>query len=215
MIRCLVVVLTAATIFLSWTANAQDEYFAQLDFDGTASIEVPRNWTFLDKNLRRHLSTGSEATIRLAGIASNSNENIILVAGSAYTSFKTASATLRLSTRRGPALTQADMREAENFSKAELSSILTPAATETEWAMKKIDGVKSTRTIAANLAKNQGLLCMFYEFETDTVDGLQISQTYVCPLGTQTVKLSTSYRKSEANTFRPVIEYVWQSLRVI
>lgn len=188
--------------------------FAKLDFGGNTYIEVPRNWTYLDENLRRHLDTGSEAVTRLAGIAPNPGENIILVAGNAYTSSRTPSATLRLSVRRGDSPTQENMREVAKLPKKELAQLLAPVAEETRRVMVGLDGVKSVKAVDARVASNRGMTCMFFEFETDASDGAKLSQTYVCPLGNRSIKLSTSYRKSEATLFHPVIKYVWQSLRV-
>jgi len=188
--------------------------FAKLDFGGNTYIEVPRNWTYLDENLRSHLNTGSEAVTRLAGITPTLGENVILVAGNAYTSFRTPSATLRLSVRRGDSPTQEIMREVAKLPKKELAQLLTPVAEETRRIMVGIDGVKSVKAVDARVASNQGMICMFFEFETDASDGAKLSQTYVCPLGNRSVKLSTSYRKSEATLFHPVIKYVWQSLQV-
>lgn len=91
--------------------SAQGSAFAKLDFDGEVFIEVPRHWTYFDDNLRKHLETATEATIRLAGLPRASGENVILVAGRTQTSSQGTSATLRLSVRRGPGLTQAQMLE--------------------------------------------------------------------------------------------------------
>lgn len=199
----------------SGLCHAQDSgAFAKLDFGGNTYIEVPRNWTYLDENLRKHLNTGGEAVARLAGITPNPGENVILVASNAYTSFRTPSATLRLSVRRGDGPTQVEMRQLAKLPKMELVQLLTSVAEETRRAMIGIDGVKSIKTVDTRVATNQEIVCMFFAFETDTSDGAKLSQTYVCPLGNRSVKLSTSYRKSEAMLFRPVIEYVWQSLRV-
>jgi hypothetical protein len=194
--------------------QGQNNAFAKLDFGGDTYIEVPRNWTYLDENLRGHLDTAGEAVTRLAGITPNPGENVILVAGNAYTSFRTSSASLRLSVRRGDAPTQADMRELSKLPRKELAQLLAPVVEETRRVMVGVDGVKSVKAVDARVASNRGMTCMFFEFETDTLDGAKLSQTYVCPLGSRSVKLSTSYRNSEATLFNPVIKYVWQSLRV-
>lgn len=185
--------------------------FAKLNFGGNTYIEIPRNWKYLEENLRKHLNTSGEAVTRLAGFTPNPGENVILIAGNAYTSSRTPSATLRLSVRRGDGPTQVEMRQLAKLSKMEL---LLPVAEETRRVMTGIEGVKSVKVIDTRVATSKGMVCMFFEFETDASEGVKLSQIYVCPLGSRSVKLSTSYRKSEAMMFRPVIEYVWQSLRV-
>ena len=209
-----VLIILVTALSLSMSAYAQDSSFARLDFGGNTNIEVPRNWTYLDDNLRKHLNTSGEAVARLAEITPNPGENIILVAANAYTSFRTPSATLRLSVRRGSSPTQSMMREVSKLPKIELSQIITPIAEETRRVMIGVDGVKSAKIVGTRVAVNQGMVCMFFEFETEVSDGAKLLQTYICPLGNRSVKLSTSYRKSETAMFRPVIEYVWQSLRV-
>lgn len=201
-----------AGLLLSMVAYAQGGGFAKLDFGGNISIEVPRNWSFLDSNLRRHLDTRGEAIARLAGITPNPGENVILVAGNAFTSFHTPSATLRLSVRQGSGPSQADMREIARLPAAEVLNLLKPVADETRRAMIGVEGVKNARSLDARVVTNKSLICMMFEFETDTTDGLKVSQTYICPIAAKSVKLSTSYRKSEASMFRPITEYVWESL---
>jgi len=194
--------------------QAQGDKFAKLDFGGAAYIEVPRSWTYLDKELNKRLNTFSESIARLAGVPPNPGQNIILVAGKTYTSFHTSSATLRLSIRHGNGPNQTLMQEIAKLSKPEVAQFLSPIANQTQKAMVRVAGVRSAKAVDAKVAAKKGLICIFMEFETDASDGLKLSQTYICPLGNRSVKLSTSYRKSEAKLFRPIVEHVWNSLRI-
>lgn len=194
--------------------RAQDDSFVKLDFAGTTLIEVPINWEYLDKNLRRQLNIAGEATVRVAGITPNIGENVILISANAYTSSRTPSATLRLSVRRGKAPTQTEMREASKLPSSVLSQLLEPIADETRRVMLVNSGVKSVTTTASSVLSNRGVICMFFEFEIKSATRTSLYQTYVCPMGERSVKLSTSYNKSEANIFRPITEHVWQSLRI-
>ncbi|PCH49989.1 MAG: hypothetical protein COC22_06120, partial [Flavobacteriaceae bacterium] len=81
----------ALVIGLNETTHAQGSTFAKLDFGGMIYIEAPRNWTYLNDNIKKHIDTGSEATMRLAGISPNNGKNVILIAGNAYTSYRTTS----------------------------------------------------------------------------------------------------------------------------
>jgi len=85
---------------------------------------------------------------------------------------------------------------------------------ETRKAIIGIEGVKEAKPIGAHVVSNKSISCMLFEFQTEAGDGAKISQTYVCPATSRTIKLSTSYRQSEAAMFKPVTQYVWQSLRV-
>jgi len=207
-------ITVALVMGLNETTHAQGSAFAKLDFGGMIYIEVPRNWTYLTDNITKHIDTGSEATIRLAGISPNNGQNSILIAGNAYTSYRTTSGLFRLSVRYGSSPVQEDMRKLTELSEDEVALILTPVANLTRKAMLSTKSIKSVKTVNTKVTTNNGLVCMFFEFETDLLDGLKLAQTYVCPLGNKSVKLSTSYRKSEAILFRPVVEYIWTSLRV-
>ena len=207
-------VILAPILGESALVHAQDNSFAKLDFAGTAFIEVPVNWKYLDENLGKQLNIAGEATVRFAGITPNTGENVILIAANAYTSSRTPSATLRLSVRRGKAPTQTEMREASRLPRSALTQLLEPIAEETRRVMVVNSGVKSVTTTASSVLSNRGVVCMFFEFEIKSTTRTSLYQTYVCPLGERSVKLSTSYNKSEANIFRPIIDHVWQSLRV-
>ena len=140
--------------------GAQGSAFARLDFDGEVFIEVPRHWTYFDDNLNKHIETATEATTRMAGLPRPSGENVILVAGRAQTSSLGTSATLRLSMRRGPGLTQAQMLEVAKMPKAELAQLLAPVLEETRRVMIGVDGVIAAKPIdlgAAPLDRRQPL----------------------------------------------------------
>jgi hypothetical protein len=83
------------------TCKAENSAFAHFRFGSDVSIDVPRNWYFLDENIRQNLNTYSEAVVRLAGITANQGNNQILIAANAYTTSKKPSATMRLSVMRG------------------------------------------------------------------------------------------------------------------
>lgn len=194
---------------------AQQSTFAILQFDNGITIEVPRNWTYLDDNIKQQLNNSSEAIVKLSGTPLNQGDNQILIAANAYTTFNKPSATMRISVRPGKYPTQLEMRQLSQTSKAELSEILTPIIAATKRAILSMEGVRSVTLRDARIEQSKHLACLFTEFEKDTSDGLTLSQTYVCPAGDKSIKLSTSYRKSEATLFKPVLQYIWHSLTVV
>jgi hypothetical protein len=193
---------------------AQDGSFLKLDFGSAISIEIPRNWEYKDEKIRQHLNTAGEAMARLAGITPNPGENVILVAGSAYTSSASPAATLRLSVRSGPAPTQQDTRQLASLPKKELFEALQPSILKNLQSLKTLNGVKNATPTDLGVRKNKSLSCTYDETTVEFIDGDQlVMQTYVCPLGTKMIKLSTSYRKADSALFKPVLKYVWSSLR--
>lgn len=80
--------------------------------------------------------------------------------------------------------------------------------------LRALDGVKTVKVIAFKIDSNKKVTCLFTEYETTTTDGLvSLMQSWVCPAGNKLVKLGTSYNKDEANIFKPIIKYSWESLR--
>ncbi len=109
--KFLILLICTAWAFISFDVLAQSSSFAKLQFGETIFLETPRNWTYLNEQVRQHINTGSEAIGQLAGFAIAQGDNQILLAANAFTSFKTPSATLRLSVRHRAGSTQADVQE--------------------------------------------------------------------------------------------------------
>lgn len=200
------------------TVASQKSTFVALQFGEDIAIEVPRDWTYLDDNMKKHINTASEAALKLSGISLNQGDNKILVAAHAYTQHRTPSATLRLSVRpQDPkeGITQSEMRqEAPKLSKKQLLEMVAPTISETKRAMINIEGIQSVKFIDARVEQSKHLTCLLTEFENNADYGISLVQVYVCPAGDKSIKLTTSYRKSEATMFKPILKYVWNSLRV-
>lgn len=197
---------------LALPSRAATSAFATVQFDEFARISLPRNWTYLDKQVADHLNTSSEAIGRIAGLVINQGDNKILVAANAYDENGKTKATVRLSVRMAPSPNQDDFREIARQSPSAIEAALLPSAKETVEAMLKVPGVKSYRIRGVKLDENNALLCTLSSFEGDYGGRWVVSDTWVCPLGDRTIKLSTSYERRLESVYRPTIEYVWRSL---
>lgn len=183
--------------------------FVRLQFGNDASVEVPRNWVFLDQNIRQHLNTYSEAIAKFAGIDVNQGNNQILVAANAYTTDKKPSATMRLSVRVGSFPSQADIKFANP---AELRR-------EAEVSLQRLqnshpDNVRGMKLLDVRLER----LGVYYTIVTDKqvnyVSGPELDRLDVIYVGSKVYKLNTSYRKSEAWMFEPIIRHIRHSLKI-
>jgi hypothetical protein len=212
--RCYVLPSFIFLLVAASTSFAQVSSFAKLQFGERISLEVPRNWRFLNKEIRDHLNTGAEAAARLAGINSAQGDNQILMAAQAFTSGTTPAATLRLSARPGPAPTQAEVREVAKLPKSEMTAALMPVLLETERGLRLMEGIQSAKALGVRVESNSTVSCIFTEFEVVRAEGTRLIQTWLCPTGDNSVKLTTSYRKSEMALFKPVILHVWSTLRI-
>jgi len=187
--------------------------FATVRFGELVQVDLPRNWTYMDRSMADHMNSSSEAAAKLAGVAIEQGDNTILVAANAYDSKGKSKATLRISVRAAPSVTQAQMRELVTQPTSDIEAQLRPTADETVKAMLNAPGVKSYSVRAVKLDRNDSLVCFLSSFEGNLTHGIILSDTWVCPLGDRTLKLSTSYAKSSQSIYRPILELVWQSLR--
>lgn len=207
-IVCLLWIM-AVEIFFSLGCFATDgmSTFVRLQFGNDVSIEVPRNWIFLDMNIRQHLNNYSEAVVKFAGVDVNQGNNQILVAANAYTKYKKPSATMRLSVRAGSFPTQTEIKEANTD---ELRR-------EAEITMKKLQGtfpenVKGMKLLDVRVEQLGTYYTIVYDKQVDYVSGPAMDRLDVIYVGSRVYKLNTSYRKSEASMFEPVIRHIRQSL---
>ncbi len=200
---------------LSLPAAGQDgrSAFATVRFGDILQVDLPRNWTYMDKNVADHLNTSSEAVAKLAGVIIAQGDNTILVAANAYDTRGKSKATLRISVRSVPGITQSQMHEFATQPPSVVESDLRRSAEETVNTMLKVPGVKSYAVRAVKLDRNDSLVCSLSSFEGDIGRGPLISDTWVCPIGDRTLKLSTSYEKASRAIYRPILERVWRSLR--
>lgn len=183
--------------------------FARLQFGNDASIEVPRNWIFLDENISQHLNTYSEAIAKFAGIDANQGNNQILVAANAYTKDEKPSATMRLSVRVGVFPAQAEIKDADS----------NELRREAETALKKLQGslpenVNGMKLLDVRVERLGAYYTIVTDKQVDYVSGSALDRLDVIYVGSKVFKLNTSYRKSEAWMFEPVIRHIRQSLTI-
>ncbi|MHB1085655.1 MAG: hypothetical protein ACYCZA_12565 [Thiobacillus sp.] len=202
-----------AFIALPAVAQSGRSAFATVRFGEVVQVDLPRNWTYMDKSVADHLNTSSEAVASLAGVTIAQGDNTILVAANAYDGQGKSKATLRISVRAAPGLTQAQMRELSVQPLGTIDSQLRPSAEATVTAMLKVPGVKSYSVREVKIDRNGSLVCMLSSFEGDFGRGPVISATWVCPLGDSTLKLSTSYEKSSQAIYGATLARVWRNLQ--
>ena len=208
LLLCLFALVTATAF-----GQAGKSAFASVKFDGGVQVDLPRNWTYMDKRVADHMNTSSEVVANLAGLSVSQGDNEILVAANAYDSQGKSKATLRISVRAAPSMSQAQMRELAAQPASVTKEQLRSAADETVTAMLKVPGVRSYSIRAVKLDGNAALVCSLSSFEGDIGRGLIVSDTWVCPLGDRTLKLTTSYEKSSQSIYLPTLGRVWRSLQ--
>jgi hypothetical protein len=73
--------------------------FLKLGFGESIFIEVPKNWTYRNKNIRDNIQVSVDSWVALEKLPVFKSENIILMMANTYTEGSTSSALVRLSVR--------------------------------------------------------------------------------------------------------------------
>jgi len=202
-------------VAFSPTTHAEDNSaFKRVNFDNFLSVDLPRDWTYMDKSLSSHINTSSEAKARVLGIEINQGDNKVIVAANAYDKAGHSNATLRISVREQATLTQPQMRELMKESPEAIAELFRPVTTETVKAMLKMPGAKQYRLRSIKMLENHSLVCYQTIYEGDFGRGLVISSTSVCPLENKTLKFSSSYQKGLEALYAPIIDWIWASLQL-
>jgi len=208
----LAIAIAVALAAASSACFAQKSAFVTLRFGDLVQVELPRSWTYLDPKVASHLNTSSEAVGKTLGIDLPQGDNAVLAAANAYDSAGKTKATLRVSYRAEPGLTQAQIRELARSSPTEIEALLRPSADATVKAMLQMPGVKSYRAIELRIDTSGYLVCTFSRFEGDYGGRLMVSDTWVCPITSGNLKLSTSHEKALAAIYVPMLANVRRSL---
>lgn len=191
-----------------------DSAFVFSEFDGDVRIALPRNWKYMDERMADDLNTSSEAAQRLAGHPSSQGDNKVLLAANAYDDHGISRATVRLSMREGPGPSQSELKTLSKQSSEEIEAGLLPVAMETVQMMLKRPGVRSYRVRGVRIDSNPSLWCTLFSFEGEYHGKSIVSDTWHCPLGNRALKLSTSYDQDRESVYRPIVDYMRQSLTV-
>lgn len=207
-LAALILVIAGVFIPLCWAADNAST-FLRLQFGNDVSIEVPRNWKFLNQNTRQNLNTYSEAVAKFAGIDANQGDNQILVAANAYTTDKKPSGTMRLSVRVGSFPSQDEIKVANP---ADLRR-------EAEMTLRKLnntlpDNVRGMKLLDVRLERLGAYYTIVTDKQVDYVSGPALEKLDVIYVGDKIYKLYTSYRKSEEWMFKPIIRHIRESLKI-
>ncbi len=207
--RTLFIGLCILVLGVTNSANADNSAFAHFKFGSDVSVDVPRNWYFLDKNIRDNLNTFSEAAVRLAGISAAQGNNQILIAANAYTNSKKPSATMRLSVRRGNFISQSDVQDSD------IKKIKMMTKKQIDKLNESLpDYVKSMKLVSVRVEKIGGYYSVVTKKLVEYDTGLEVDRLDVIYFPKVVYKLNTSYRKNEEWMFKPILEIVRNSLSI-
>lgn len=176
------------------------------------ALRLPKNWRWLDRPDAAALDAKANALTSAQGFGANAGTNDVLIAGNALDDTKRSIATIRLSVRPGKAASQVEMRQALQEPQSSIAREIFAEAEKTASAMRRRPTTSYYRVIGGAFRQNASVVCLWTGFEFDVGKGPTVSDTWICPLGDRTLKLSTSYSKAYAARLATTIDHTWRSL---
>jgi hypothetical protein len=185
--------------------------FVNLSFPQGVSVAVPRNWDFLDENLRANLRTFAEATVRIAGLMYPQGVETTLVAANGYSSSKSPSATMRLTVVAGKTVSQ---QEVQRLTQHDLFQLGQETKRILEVMFTKAERPQRIEWIGTRVEPHQGFSVLVHEYYRQPVGQEKVFvQMHILFLGDKEVKLTLS-RSAAEQIWIPILKHIKSSWKV-
>ena len=184
----------------------QDSKFARLKLPLGVSVEIPKNWWLLSGDLNTNIETMSEAAMNLSGIELPKGKRVNLLRANSMPRTTYAAIAVNASD------SEVNPNDLKNASEKEISEFA-PTAKEMEDGlstqnMKILDFYRVRRDF---VGKHPALVI---EYKRSGPQGPVIVQMTRLFLGAKEVSLNLSYRESEGQLWKPIIQYIRKSFAV-
>ncbi len=195
-----------AQFSLATALPVQDSKFAKLKLPLGVSLEVPKNWAVLNRDMSTNIETMSEAAMNLSGIELPKGKRINLLRANSMP--RTTYAAIAINATDS----EIDPREFRSAPESQVSSFA-PTAEEMHQALSTqnmaiLDFYRVRREF---VGKHPALVI---EYKRSGPQGPVIVQMTRLFLGEKEISLNLSYRESEGQLWKPIIQYIRKSLSV-
>lgn len=188
------------------TLPLQDSKFARLKLPLGVSVEVPKNWWLLSGDINTNIETMSEAAMNLSGLQLPKGKRVNLLRANSMP--RTTYAAIAINA------TDSEMNpnDLRNASEKEISGFA-PTAKEMQEALssQNMEILDFYRVRREFVGKHPALVI---EYKRSGPQGPVIVQMTRLFLGEKEVSLNLSYRESEGQLWKPIIQYIRKSLTV-
>jgi hypothetical protein len=199
-------IFTICAFLLLTASNAQTSRFEQYNLKYGISIEIPKHWTIIDKQVMNQIDSNTELLTQVP-----QGDNDIIIAANYIVSNKTL-ATVRVSVRTRSTFTQDNIK---SMSQSEIDkqdvlsrNMLVNGLAQMNDTLTRVSEFKTTKEMLA------GFVCVHTKYQTvDSSKNMNIS-IYVFYLGDMSVKMTLSYENSLASLLQPTIEKITNSLMI-
>lgn len=202
----LVAVLTASAN----SAFAGDTRYQRFSLNEGISVEAPSHWLVHADSEKKNFAAASEGAARTAGIDYDTNQDKSrLIAISALPT--PSGAKIRVNLIRPVPFSSADLRSA---SAQDLKDVETEFSAVMAKSMASM-GAKLLAVATPRIEMINGGPSLLLEYKRSDLRGPSpwTVKQYKIPAGDKLIELTISYRESDATIWKPILEYVKQSLR--
>jgi hypothetical protein len=185
----------------------QDSKFAKLKLPLGVSVEVPKNWWLLSGDMNTNIETAAEASLNLSGIELLKRKKVNLFRANSMPNTTYAAIAINATDSE---INPNDLKKASEKEIREFSLMLKEMTQQTLSAqnMKIIEFYAVRREF---FGEHPALVI---EYKRSGLQGPVIVQMTRLFLGEKEISLNLSYRESEGQLWKPVIQYTRKSLTV-
>ncbi len=202
----ILVVLTATASF----AIAGDTRYQRFSLKEGISVETPSHWLVHDDSEKKNFAAASEGAARTAGVDYETNQNKSrLIAISALPT--PSGAKIRINLIRPLPFSSVELR---STSAQDLRDVETEFSAGMAKSMTSM-GAKLLAVATPKIEMINGNPALLLEYRRSDLLGPSpwTVKQYKIPAGDKLIEFTVSYRESDASIWKPILEYVKQSLR--
>ncbi|MBA3805861.1 MAG: hypothetical protein H0X14_09160 [Acidobacteria bacterium] len=186
---------------------AQDSNFAKLKLPLGVSVEVPKNWRLLDGDINATIETAAEAALNLSGVDLPKGKKVNLFRANSMPTTTYAAIAINATDSE---LNPDELKNASEAEIRELSSMMSEMM-QKSLAAQNLKVIEFYGVRREYVGKHPALVT---EYKRSGPQGPVIVQMTRLFLGQKEISLNLSYRESEAQLWKPIIQYIRKSLTV-
>jgi hypothetical protein len=188
--------------------QSRESKFAKLKLPLGVSVEVPKNWRIIDGDMNTTIETAAEAAMNLSGIELPRGKKVNLFRANSMPPSTYASIAVNATDSQ---ISPTNLKNATRQEIAELSSafreIIEKSLSSTNMKITEYYGVRKEF-----VGRHPALI---FGYKRSGPQGDVIVQMTRLYLGTKEISLNLSYRESEASLWKPIVQYIRNSLTVV
>lgn len=194
------------TLLVASTASAESQ-FVRFDLPLDISIEVPQNWWLLSGDLNTTIETAGEAATKLAGIDLPSGKKVNLLRAnsmprSTYAAIAVNATDSDILPNEVKSATTHDLKELEQMMAENMRRVIMAG------------NLEFLESLGLQRREVSGHPALVFSYRRSGPNGPVIVSMTRLFVGSKEISFNLSYRESEGQIWKPIIEYMKQSIKV-